>query len=108
MITEVDPDLSLTRAAVGDIGNGRVRRLLESALAQGLEVYQSQNVQLCWTIGKHRCSGESLTVYGEVNHAAHVSYDPGKGSALEVTRVRAFCIIREMSQSSADGTREAV
>lgn len=103
MITEVDPDLPLTSAAVGDIRNGRVRRLLESALAQGLEVYQSQNVKRCWTIGKQRYSGESLTVYGEANHAAHVSYDPGRGSSLEdVTQVRAFALIREMAQSSED------
>lgn len=92
-----DPD-PMTPEEVSVISNTRVRRLLKSALDQGLKIYQARNVERCWTISKLRYGSESLTVYGEANNAAHVSYDSGRGRWLEdVTQVRAVAIMQEMA-----------
>lgn len=88
----------MTLDDVSAVSNTRVRRLLKSALGQGLEIYMARNVELCWTISKQRYGSESLTVYGEANNAAHVSYDSGRGRWLEeVTQVRALAIMQEMA-----------
>lgn len=88
----------MTLDDVTAISNTRVRRLLKSALGQGLEIYMARNVERCWTISKQRYGSESLTVYGEANNAAHVSYDCGHGRWLEdVTQVRALAIMQEMA-----------
>ncbi|EIU51624.1 hypothetical protein MA6G0728R_5425 [Mycobacteroides abscessus 6G-0728-R] len=88
----------MTLDDVSAISNTRVRRLLKSALGHGLEIYMARNVERCWTISKQRYGSESLTVYGEANNAAHVSYDSGRGRWLEdVTQVRALAIMQEMA-----------
>lgn len=88
----------MTLDEVSVISNTRVRRLLKSALGRGLEIYQARNVERCWTISKQRYGSESLTVYGEANNAAHVSYDSGHGRWLEdVTQARALAIMQEMA-----------
>ncbi|OCB23521.1 MULTISPECIES: hypothetical protein [Mycobacterium] len=95
-----DLDDSMTFDDIALVDSSRARRLLQSALRHGLEVYPTASTQRCWTIRKpnQRYGGESLTVYGEANNSAHVLYDPSTGSTWEeITQVRAFTIIQAMS-----------
>lgn len=98
-ITELDT--SMTPDDIALVDSSRARRLLQSALRHGLEVYPTASTPRCWTIRKpnQRYGGESLTVYGEANNSAHVLYDPATGSSWEqITQARAYTIIQAMSE----------
>lgn len=96
--TELDASMTLDDVAL--VTSARARRLLQSALRHGLDVYAAASTDRCWTIRKRneRYGGESLTVYGEANNAAYVLYDAGSGSTWEqITQARAYTLIQAMS-----------
>lgn len=99
-MSTTDLDAGMTLDDIALVDSSRARRLLQSALRHGLDVYPTASTQRCWTICKphQRYGGESLTVYGEPHNAAYVLYDTANGSTWEqITQTRAYTIIQAMS-----------